>query len=93
MTSYKTLIFGTIAFVCAASPALADSASAVPGPHRFDSASAVPGPQRKDSASAVPGPQRKDSASAVPKFLVLAGVNGLPSLTLNLNWLQNLIGR
>ncbi|HZZ65870.1 MAG TPA: hypothetical protein VFE17_10255 [Candidatus Baltobacteraceae bacterium] len=105
MTSYKTLLFGTIAFVCAASPALADSASAVPkasrmdsasavpGPSRMDSASAVPGPSRKDSASAVPGPSRKDSASAVPKFLVLSGLAGGPTMRIDLSWLQAIIGR
>ena len=105
MTSYKTLLFGTIAFVCAASPALADSgsavpgpsrldsASAVPGPSRLDSASAVPGPSRKDSASAVPGPARKDSASAVPKFLVIAGLSSLPVLRIDIGWLRTLIDR
>lgn len=100
MTSYKTLLFGTIAFVCAASPALADSASAVPKTTRMDSASAVP--KRMDSASAVPKrmdsasavPKRMDSASAVPKskFLVLAGMSGLPSMRIDLSWLQAFIG-
>jgi hypothetical protein len=42
MTSYKTLVFGTIAFVCAASPAFADSGSALPGPQQMDSGSALP---------------------------------------------------
>jgi hypothetical protein len=32
MTSYRTLVFSAVAFVCAASPALADCAHAMPGP-------------------------------------------------------------
>ncbi len=93
MTSYKTLIFGTIAFVCAASPALADVPSAVPGPVRHDVPSAVPGPARKDVPSAVPGPARHDVPSAVPKFIVIAGVAGLPAMRLDLAWLQRFIDR
>ena len=89
MTSYKTLIFGTIAFVCAASPALADSGSAVPGPSRMDSGSAVP--KKLDSGSAVP--KKLDSGSAVPRFIVISGVAGLPSMTLDVSWLQHFIGR
>ncbi len=99
MTSYKTLIFGTIAFVCAASPALADSGSAVPGPSRMDSGSAVP--KKLDSGSAVPKkldsgsavPKKLDSGSAVPRFIVISGVAGLPSMTLDVSWLQHFIGR
>jgi hypothetical protein len=95
MTSYKTLLFGTIAFVCAASPALADSASAVPKVKTLDSASAVPKVKTTDSASAVPTPVRVfDSASAVPKpkYLVISGVNGLPTVTLDISWLRSFIG-
>jgi hypothetical protein len=95
MTSYKTLLFGTIAFVCAASPALADSASAVPKVKTLDSASAVPKVKTTDSASAVPSPVRVfDSASAVPKpkYLVISGVNGLPTVTLDISWLRSFIG-
>jgi hypothetical protein len=104
MTSYKTLVFGTIAFVCAASPAFADIPSAVPGPVKQDIPSAVPGPSRNDIPSAVPGPTRKDIPSAVPgpskldipsavpKFVVIAGVAGLPAVTLDISWLQRLIG-
>jgi|GEM_PF-6593061 len=104
MTSYKTLIFGTIAFVCAASPALADIPSAVPGPTRMDIPSAVPGPSRNDIPSAVPGPSRNDIPSAVPgpsrfdipsavpKYVVVSSVAGLPALTLDLSWLSRFIG-
>lgn len=104
MTSYKTLVFGTIAFVCAASPAFADIPSAVPGPVRHDIPSAVPGParadipsavpgpSRKDIPSAVPGPSRKDIPSAVPKYVVIAGVAGLPVMALDFSWLQRIIG-
>jgi hypothetical protein len=107
MTSYKTLLFGTIAFVCAASPALADSASAVPKVKTLDSASAVPKVNTLDSASAVPKVKTTDSASAVPspvrvfdsasavpkpKYLVISGVNGLPTVTLDLSWLRSFIG-
>ena len=105
MTSYKTLVFGTIAFVCAASPAFADIPSAVPGPVRHDIPSAVPGglktadipsavpgPSRKDIPSAVPGPSRKDIPSAVPKYVRIVGVAGLPALALDIMWLQRFIG-
>lgn len=105
MTSYKTLVFGTIAFVCAAAPAFADIPSAVPGPVRhdvpsavpgglksMDIPSAVPGPTRKDIPSAVPGPKRKDIPTAVPRYLLIAGVAGLPAVTLDLLWLQRFIG-
>jgi hypothetical protein len=104
MTSYKTLLFGTIAFVCAASPALADVPSAVPGPVKYDVPSAVPGPTRNDVPSAVPGPSRNDVPSAVPgpsrfdvpsavpKYVVIAGIAGLPAVTLDMSWFQRFIG-
>lgn len=96
MTSYKTLVFGTIALVCAASPAIAsaDSIGAVPGPiHKTDSIGAVPGPVHKtDCIGAVPGPIHKhDSIGAVPKVVVTTGLPGMPTVKIDMETLVKFI--
>lgn len=53
MTSYRTLVFGSIAMICATAPALADSAHAIPGPVTMASTVSV---GTMDSAHAIPAP-------------------------------------
>lgn len=89
MTSYRTLIFGTIAVICAATPALADSVSAKPSVQTMDSVSAKPAPQPMDSVSAKPKAliNRTDTVNLV----TVSGVPGVPTMVLNLNWFAGLI--
>lgn len=62
-TSYRTVLFGAVVFVCAAAPAIADSVPAVPAPVK--------------QASAVRSPM--DSVPAVPKrSVVVAPPNRAP---------------
>ncbi|HKU66275.1 MAG TPA: hypothetical protein VJP85_00710 [Candidatus Baltobacteraceae bacterium] len=83
MISYRTFVFGTIAVMAAAAPALpayADSGAAVPSPIRttMDSGAAVPGPvHTMDSGAAVPGPiHTMDSGAAVPKAVTTGTTQG-----------------
>ncbi len=99
MISYRTLVFGTIAVVCAAAPAYADSASAKPYMHTMDSASAKPmdsaSAKPLDSASAKPldsaSAKPLDSASAKPKIVRLSGIAGLENLVFELTWFGGII--
>jgi hypothetical protein len=64
MTSYRTLLFGTVAFVCAVAPMLpaqADSVGALP--KQQDSVGALP--KQADSVGALP--KQADSVGALPK--------------------------
>lgn len=90
MTSYRTLIFGTIAVICAATPALADSVSAKPQVQTMDSVSAKPGPQTMDSVSAKPKAliNRVDGSQ---HFVTVSGVPGIPPVVVDLQWFAGLI--
>ena len=104
MTSYRTLLFGTIAFVCAAAPALADSAHALPGPvthsavSTMDSAHALPGPVTQDSAHALPGPVTQSAGPKTPVktqtpnqgFSLGSMLDGLhiPGMNLVIRWIH-----
>lgn len=54
MISYRTILFGTIAVLSAAAPAVADSAHALPLARPMDSAHALPLARPMDSAHALP---------------------------------------
>jgi hypothetical protein len=90
MTSYRTLVFGTIAVICAAAPALADSVSAKPSVQPMDSVSAKPAPQPMDSVSAKP---KAVTTAQDPHVLVISGVPGIPSMVINLDMFAGFIHR
>lgn len=88
MTSYRTLIFGTIAVICAAAPALADSVSAKPSVQPMDSVSAKPVVQPMDSVSAKP---KALIAGTNPRLVTVSGVPGIPPMIVDLNWFSSFI--
>lgn len=87
MTSYRTLIFGTIAVVCAATPALADSVSAKPQVQTMDSVSAKPVVNPMDSVSAKP----KAIVNGGSQLITVSGVPNMPPMVIDLRWFSALI--
>jgi hypothetical protein len=63
MTSYRTLVFGSIAMICATAPALADSVHAMPGPVTTQSITAV---GTMDSVHAMPAPVTQNTTRQAP---------------------------
>lgn len=57
MVSYRTLIFGTIAVISAAAPAMAAPPHAMPGPQSASVRTMPPGGPKVAPPHAMPGPQ------------------------------------